>query len=145
MKLKTGRHPGKETEYVLLRFGNDASYIMDHYPDSPAGKDYLRLADLFDAMPFTAKCYSCTGKAARASAYRGSPSLMFWCDECDPYGQGASRGKLVIVRTYSEAIRHVTHTCDDYRAWKNDIVRSLAAAKGCPARLTQKAAIKFFA
>jgi len=144
MILKSGRHADKSTEYVFLRHGNDASYIMANYADGPVGKEYLRLSRKFDAKPFEVQCYQCANTATRASAYRGSPSLMFWCDDCDPYSQGASRGKLVIVRTYLEAVRHIDFTCQGYRAWKDMIIKELAGAKGCPARLSQKAAIAFF-
>ena len=144
MPLKRGRHSNRTTAYTVLYYGNDASYIMRNHPDGPVGTDYRRLVRLFDAKPFESSCRRCENTATRASAYRGAPGLLFWCDDCDPYADGAIPGKLVIVRTYAQAITHIDQSGDGYRQWKNDIIRSLAEAKGCPRRLTPKAAIEFF-
>lgn len=144
MQIKSGRHANQTTEYVLLRYGNDANYIMRKHPYGFAGKAYRSLVKRFDAKPFATSCRRCENTATRASAYRGAPSLLFWCDACDPYGEGANPGMLVVIRSYIQAISHIDESCDGYREWKNDIIRSLAEAKGCPRRLTQKAAVEFF-
>jgi len=144
MLLKSGRHPGKTTEYVILVCANDASYIIDQHPDGVIGKEYRRLRKIFDAKPFVSDCYRCGETATRVSAYRGSPRLMLWCNECDPYSQGASAGKLDIFTSFDSAIAHVDYTCNGVRAFKNMIVKDLAEAKGCPKRVTRKAALEFF-
>jgi hypothetical protein len=47
---------------------------------------------------------------------------------------------LVGVRTFTQAIRNAGAHKGDQR----DITKSLAEAKGCPARLTQAEAVRFF-
>lgn len=143
MILQSGRHEGRTAEYVVLRFANSASYIACRYPDSATGREYRRLQARFDAKRFTVRCHRCRDRATRATAYRGSPHLMFWCEDCDPYGQGAESGQLVVIRTFDEAISHIQWTCGGVRSFQDAIVRELAEGKGCPKRLTQAAAVQF--
>jgi len=81
--------------------------------------------------------------ATRATAYRNDFTLMFWCDDCDPYGSGARTGTLTILRTYEEALRHVDWTGNRRRDWKRKIIRKLAEAKGLPKRVGAKQAAAF--
>lgn len=145
MLLKSGRHPNKSTEYVFLRFPDDADYIMSNHADGIAGKEYSRHRHSFHKRPFVVKCFHCSAVATRASGYVGSPSLMFWCDHCDPHSQGAGPGRLRTIRSFSDVMNHVDFTCDGYRAWKRDMIRQMAEAKGCPKRLTQALAVSFLA
>lgn len=141
MLLKTGRHPNQYTQYVLLRFADDASFIMKKYGDSALGAEYKRHVKTFNAKPFVAPCCGCKDTSTRASAYRGDSGLMFWCDDCDPYSRGAVAGRLAIIQTFGEAISHVAYS--NARDDERKIIRALAEGKGCPKRLTQAAAINF--
>jgi hypothetical protein len=144
MRFQSGKFAGKTTEEVLLKFPDWAAWNVRQYPDSKHSKVFKELWRTFDAKPFTAPCRSCGEKATRASAYRGSPELMFWCDDCDPRSTGIESGKLRIVWTLGEVLEHVEITADGNRDWSRRIVRALAEAKGLPKRVGEKAALAFF-
>lgn len=139
MIFKSGNHAGRPAEYVLLRYADDAAFIMQTYPESPTAKEYVRLAKRFDAKPYAVKCTGCPCLATRASAYRGAVDLYFWCDDCDPYDRGALPGRLVEIRTIAGAIKNAGNQKMDRR----DVVKALAAAKGCPRRLRNSDAVDF--
>lgn len=118
--------------------------LGDH-PDNRWVDEFKRLIAKFDARPFETPCAGCGATATRASAYRNSSSLMFWCDNCDPYSSGADRGKLTMIRTYQEALRHVGGTFTAPRTEKRNIILALAHGKGLAKRLTEDAAKAFLA
>src|SRR4051812_207176 len=100
MEFKSGKHAGKTAEEVLFKSPDWARWNIRNHPEAAHSKEFVRLAKEFNAKPFTAKCDgNCGEVATRASAYSGSPSLMFWCDECNPISSGASSNKLAIVST----------------------------------------------
>jgi hypothetical protein len=119
-----------------------AEVILAH-PDSPTAKEFKRLRQEFDEKPFASPCHGCGGQATLASAYSGNPHLMYWCDECDPYGEGANLGQLTAVRSFDDAMAHIDLTCNGVRSMKDAIIIGMAKAKGCPKRLTASAATKF--
>jgi hypothetical protein len=145
MEFKSGKNAGKTSEEVLLKKPDWARWYTQNYPEAPHSKEFRRLAKVFDEKPFTTKCDGACGKVAtRASAYTCSPSLRFWCDDCSPTSQGASPHKLHVVNTLRDVMSHIEWSADGYRAWKRDIVRQLAEAKGLPKRVGKKQALAFF-
>lgn len=139
MIFQSGKHAGQEAAYVLLRDPGHAAFIMDQYPDGKVAKEFKRLAAVLDAKPFLQSCTTCSHAATRATTYAGGPSLYFWCDDCDVHGMGATEGKLIVVRRFKDALRYGATT----RGEQKSVIKSLAEAKGGPARLTQAAAKAF--
>ena len=144
MRFKSGEFEGKTYEEVLLKHSDWAQWNIGKYPDGVVAKEMRRLMRAFDNKPFKEKCHGCGKPATRASTYRGSPSLMFWCDKCQPHSSGAERAKVQAVTSIREVLEHVDWTADSYRDWKRKIVRELGEAKGLPKRVSEKAALKFF-
>jgi hypothetical protein len=145
MRFQSGKHPGKTTEEVLLKFPDWAFWNVNNYPDSKHSKEFETLGRKFAAKPFTKRCHGGCGKlATRGTAYAGSPNLMFWCNNCSPTQRGASGSKLTVVRTFDDVIRHIGHTANGNRAYSRNIVRQLAEAKGLPKRVGEKHALAFF-
>jgi hypothetical protein len=97
-------------------------------PMAKAAADARRLIKSFDHKALTVSCSGsrCQRPATRCSAYRGSPDLLPWCDECDIYDAGAINGRLTEVRTYAEALRHIEMTDNGTTTGYRDITRSLA-------------------
>jgi hypothetical protein len=146
MRLKSGKHEGKTTGELLIKVPDWAQWMLANYPDSPVSKSLRDLEERFDARPFEVECATCHEPAALATAYQGIGfNLMFWCDDCDPYGSGARSGTLTRIRTVAEALRHVDMTCDgSQRTQKREIIKELAQAKGLSGRLTEARLTQFF-
>jgi hypothetical protein len=145
MGLQSGKHAGKTTETLLLKSPDWAQWMMSNHPDNPVSREFRRLVARFDAKPFTKICDRCRQQATRASAYQGSGrNLMFWCDDCNPYSSGASSGRLTVVRTFDDALRHIEFTCTALRGEKRDIINALAKGKGLPSRVGDAQAEAFF-
>jgi hypothetical protein len=140
MIFKSGRYEGKSYAWVLLRHADYAGWLLARDPDSFAAGELARLRDRFDAKPFVRTCRRCRGEATRASAYRGETWLEFWCEDCNMHSAGAIPGRLTEVRTFDDALAHLRWTGNRSRADRAEIVKRLAAAKGCPERLTQAGA-----
>jgi hypothetical protein len=145
MRFKGGQHAGKTYEEVFLKKPDFARWYAREFGDTPAAAEFRELAKKFNEKPFTARCHGCINVATRASAYRGTPSLYFWCDSCKAADAGAVGDKLVIVRTIKEALDHVHDTASGKRVYMRAIVRELAEAKGLPTRVGEKQAVGFFA
>ena len=143
MEFKSGKRQGKTTEEVLLKEPDFAEMCIAEYPDAPHSRAFARLVTRFDEKAYVKKC-RCKKLATRASAYFGSASLMFWCDECDPYAAGAIDGKLRQIETLEEGLDHINWTARGNRALKRSLVRSLAEAKGLPKRVGRLQAMEFF-
>src|ERR1700732_1276073 len=138
MRFQTGRYAGKTTEEVLLKFPDWARWNVHEYPGAKHSKHFRELAKKFTSKPFVEPCEGCKGGVTRASAYRASPELRFWCDDCNPSQTGAEQAKLTTVRSMGDALRHIEETADGNRNWKRQIVRALAEAKGLPKRVGEK-------
>jgi hypothetical protein len=146
MMFKTGKHEGKSTQEVLLKKPDFAQWYIGQHPNSPPARAFVQHMRDFDSKPFTQKCDGgCGSLASRASTYRGSATLYFWCSRCNPYESGAEESKLTIVSTIGEVLQHIDWTASSNRNLKRRIVRSLARAKGLPARVGEKQAIEFLA
>ena len=142
--MPSGKYAGKTTEQILLNDPDYARWYMNELPESLAGRDFKRLMEIFDDKPFTERCVGCGQNAIYASAHRGNPSLRFWCATCNPYSKGAYQGTLSSVKTFRDALDHIDLTANGYKAWKKNICRALAEAKGLPRRVHKHAASEFF-
>ncbi len=138
MQFKSGKYEGKEYAQVLLRDPGYASFLIDKQADGPVGKELKRLISVFDGKPFTRTCHHCTRTATRATGYIGGSSLYFWCDSCDPYGEGANPGKLRLIRTYREVVAYAVT-----REEQKGLLKTFAEAKGAPHPLTPSKARAF--
>ncbi len=142
-KMSFGKYQGKSVAYVVLK---DFEYFIWMYQNNmsnrPEYTEALRLLQILDAKPFYQKCYSCRQKAAvKFSLYHGGvASPSFFCEECDPYSQGAIRGKLAI---YS-SLCNVVNSGIPYKNYINTVIACVAEAKGFPKRKTEKALEDFF-
>ncbi|MDE7312319.1 MAG: hypothetical protein K2N87_11985 [Eubacterium sp.] len=142
-KMSFGKYQGKSVAYVVLK---DFEYFIWMYQNNmsnrPEYTEALRLLQILDAKPFYQKCYSCRQKAAaKFSLYHGGVAVpSFFCEECDPYSQGAIRGKLAI---YS-SLRDVVNCGIPYKNYINTVIACVAEAKGFPKRKTEKALEDFF-
>lgn len=146
MRILSGKNAGKLSEVVFLKMPDLAQWMMNKVQDNALTTDFKRLRRIFDQKPISEKiCHGRTEDAVTATAYAGSSHLMFWCEGCDPYSAGALSGKLDIVTTFGDAMGHADFTCNGNRAVKRNMIRDLATAKGLPKRITESAALKFFA
>jgi len=142
--FKSGTQEGKCGELVLLKSPDWAQALIKKGPDNVWIERFLSLIRKFDSKPFLKSCSNCSDTATRASVYKNTSALTFWCSTCDPYKTGASSGTLTIVKTFDEAIRHVDYTCKGNRAEKRNIIKMMSQAKGLPARVGEKQAQDFF-
>ncbi len=150
MIIEFGKHAGKSVETLVLKDADYTTWVLSQ--DSPVGQldtvqqEVQRLIAVFDAKPYQKTCsgHGCSRPATRCTVYGPNVYLrMWWCDDCDPYQAGASRGKLFAIRTYGEAIQHCLHFCTQRSAIK-DLIKSLAQAKGLPERVGERQAAEFF-
>ena len=128
MLLKSGKHAGKSTELLLLKWPDWAYWMMEHHPKSIVSKDFFALVYIFDSKPIVKRCARCACRATRASAvYNSSRGLMFWCDTCDPSSTGASG--VGILHSFMDAIFHVSPGVGPgTRQSKRWIIRGLSSA-----------------
>lgn len=148
MILGFGKHSEESVQKLLFSEPSYVEWILDQ--PEPRGRlkaarqEVLRLRAHMDGKPFKVHCAGCGGAASRASAYWNSDSLFFWCEDCDHYQLGANQGKLAIVRSYEDALRHAKFRCGDNEKIKKSVVKQLAQAKGLKSKLTAKALDEFF-
>jgi len=106
-----------------------------------------RLIKIFDSKPCQTECYGkdCSKSATYCTVYKSNVYTPYWwCEDCDPYEQGADEGKLQVVGTYQDAINHCSMYCTTRDAIK-DLIKTLAQAKGLPNRVGEAQAERFFA
>ncbi|MHB0769840.1 hypothetical protein ACYCVF_07495 [Bradyrhizobium sp. 1.29L] len=144
MRFQTGKFAGKTTQEVLLKFPDWARWNVKNFLDVKHSKHFGELAKKFTSKPFVERCEGCNSEASYASAYRGSPSLRFWCDNCSPTQTGAEPAKLSRVKSMRDVLMHIEVTANGNRNWQRQIVRALAEAKGLPKRVGEKQAVAFF-
>lgn len=144
MIFQSGKHEGKSGETVVLKSPDWVQALLTTHPDNKWCAEFKRLIAKFDAKPFTATCSGCNAPATRATAYKNTSNLMFWCATCNPYGSGAVPGTLTPIQTYADALRHVDQTCTAPRTEKRDIIRALAQGKGLPKKVGKPQALAFF-
>jgi hypothetical protein len=151
MEIGFGRHRGMPVERLVVTQADYVDWMLGVQDPSPSLKDardeVIPLLRRFDRIPFQVQCEGCecTQAATRCAVYVGTASPSFWCGACNPYQQGASRGKLRIVRTYAEALVYVRCECGNKRQPKRDLVRALATGKGLGKPATAAVLSRFFA
>src|ERR1041384_2473436 len=107
----------------------------------------LRLISIFDQKPIGRSCmgHECKQPAVRFTAYAGnSVDLYPWCAACDPYQAGANSGKLTVIQTYQDALKHVTWTDGGVKAGYRSILKAMALSKGLPKRSGEAQINTFF-
>jgi len=145
MEFKSGKHAGKTTEEVLMKQPDFARWYVRNHPDSPHAKAFGQCAKAFGEKPFTEKCQGkCGNRATRATAYRGTHGLMFWCNDCNPVSSGAEGQKLSVVRTIRDVLDHIELTANGNRDYMRRIVRELAEGKGLKSPISKKKLETFF-
>jgi hypothetical protein len=137
-------------ELLVLREPERFERVLDqrgHHGGHGEASRVEKLVERFDAMPFKVACKGsgCGRAATRCTVYgENTGYLCWWCDACDPHQQGALRGKLSVVATYRDALRHVRVHCRGRQADYRRLVRALAEAKGLPWRVGAREARAFF-
>lgn len=145
MRIQSGKNAGKLSEVVFIKSPDLVQWMIKKTSDNHLTDNFKTLRCIFDKRAITEKlCHGCNKSAIRASAYAGTSSLYFWCAECSPYDSGARSGTLSIVDSFDSAMFHADFNCGGSRTMKRELIRELAAAKGLPARLTEKAVLEFF-
>lgn len=150
MEVTFGKHQGKSIETLVIKEPTYTAWML--LVESPTGqmksvqKRARQLVSCFDDKPIIIECYGkgCGNRATRCTIYLNNVATPhWWCDECDPYQSGANPGKLQAVQTYQQALGHVDMYCKGRVTDARNLVRSLAQAKGLPARITEGNAKKF--
>jgi hypothetical protein len=149
MIIDFGEHIGMSVEAVVLKEPGYIKWVFSL--ENPKGRmvqvksEAQRLIPIFDAIPYQKACCACMKPATRCTVYRDNIYVPYWwCDECDPYQSAPDGGKLTIIRTYEEAVDH----CGIYCSGKTplqQLVKTMAQAKGLPKRVGEKQAQAFFA
>jgi hypothetical protein len=153
MVISFGKHRGKSPALLVLK---DPSYVAwmlgqaDAYGQMrEAQREAARLVRRFDAKPIVEPCWGhptwgkrCSNLATRYSVYIGTLSLQWWCESCDEY-QVCPAGKLVVVRSYSDAVCYVGNCCGGQKGYLSRLIRDMARAKGLPERVGEAQARAF--
>lgn len=153
MQITFGKHAGKSLELLILKQPDYIAWMLQQQNAHGAMKRVQeaakRLMARFDAKPILKDCFgqpAAAHKATRCTVYQNNVTVPhWWCDTCDPYQSGANPGKLQVIRTYEEALAHVTFWCGGRASDYKSLVKDLAQAKGLPARVGEKQAAAFFA
>lgn len=148
MRSPVGVHKGKLVEELVIK---EPAYVHWLLGQSPTGGllgmkiEAKNLIKKFDGKPYTVKCFNrCGNPVARLSVYGDSIVPMWWCTNCDPYDQGANDGKLQIFSHYVDALDHVQMYCDGKKGDYRSLIKSMAKAKGLPARVGEPQLEAFF-
>lgn len=140
---------GKPPKFLLLTEPFYVRHVLSFRHTAGASRvlqnEFRRVMAIFNAKPIFKQCSGrgCKRNATRASVYRDNIATRWWCDECDPYQAGASRGKLQMVKTYMDALQHVDAFCGGHVAEYKMLVGKLIVAKGLTERVTQARAEAF--
>lgn len=149
MLITFGKHTGRSSEEVTLKHASYAKWVLEQV-NAGSGlmalrKDIDKLIKKFDANPFSKSCHGCSSPATNVTAYWNNDAVLYrWCDSCDPYSAGANAGKLYVLRSVSDAFRHVQLRCGGTNGGYDRIIKALAQSKGLPNRVSASAAKNFF-
>ena len=69
---------------------------------------------------------------------------MFWCNNCNPDQMGTLYGRIQIIETYLDALKHVRNYCQGRKGDYRNLIRSIAQAKGLGKRVGEERAREFF-
>ncbi len=146
-----GQYKGELIEKVLL---TDPGYIDWLLSQSPLPQfsfvyDHINLCiRAFDFKPFIDKKCSnhnhCSNPVTRISLYKHNPSPYYWCDDCDPYSNGAMEGVLTLVQTYKEALAYVAFRCGGSKGTYKTLIQVMQEVKGFGGRRTTERILGFF-
>ena len=150
MEVTFGKHKGSSVEFLVLKQADYVTWLLEQ-TDAYGALQRVRkhakgLILSFDAKRVLKKCYGRCDKVATYCTVYSDNVLQpyWWCDTCDPYQSGASRGKLHPIRAYEDALGHASLYCrgrrDDYR----ELILEIARAKGLPDRVGEAQARAFF-
>lgn len=151
MILTVGKHRGKSVEEVVLKDPSYIAWMLSQADPSEAlaqaCDEARQLIGTFNGKPFVKKCSGdgCDEMATRCTVYGPNVNPWYWCDKCDPYAAGATRGNLSEIRTYWDAIQHVNFHGDGRKSSLEVLIRNLARAKGLPDRVGASQASAFSA
>jgi len=150
MRLTFGKHSERTVAEIVLKEPDYLLWMLAQRattdPLAEACKEAKRLLRVFDRKPFLRDCSheGCANKATRITVYVQSILSQFWCDDCDPYSEGANAGKLQVISTYGQAIEYVNLWCQGRKSDLKGLIRDMARAKGLPERVGAQQATAFF-
>ena len=149
MQATIGKHAGTAMEVLMLKQPGYINWLLDYPacgPLAPMKQEAIRLVDVFDAKSFAEPCTAegCATCATRMTVHGESVVPMCWCDQCDPRRLGANPGRLYVIRTYQQALAHVTNSCHMRKSSYRVIVLNMARAKGLGERVGAREAEAFF-
>lgn len=149
MVIPFGKHRGESAEHVMLKDPQYVMWVLAQTPETGAfarlAREFRRLIDRFDSLPIVAVCDEpgCDRPATCGTLHRGQCVPYWWCPSCDPLSGGRS-GKLVRVRTFSEACWYAVSNCNGRKPDMARLIRSIAEAKGLEVRVREAKASAFF-
>jgi hypothetical protein len=143
-----GKYSGKSIELVVLKHPSYAAWLLGQTATTwtfrEVQEELRRLIAIFDHKPLLKPCSApdCASPATRATVYRGSTQIRWWCAACDPRQLGASPGKLYTLLTFADAVRYAASCSPDLLP---TLIQILGQAKGLPDRVGERQAQAFFA
>lgn len=138
MDLHFGKFAGKTTQLLVLKEPQYVHWLLKSNPSGPllaAKTQIIKHIAAFDGRPFTTGCFACKSPACRCTVYDKTVSPMWWCGVCDPYQQGAHTGKLIVLKTYREALSYVEWHCAGQTTDYRELIKAVSRAKGLPVRV----------
>lgn len=148
MDLHFGKYEGKTTQLLVLKEPQYVHWLLGSNPSGPllaAKSQVIKHIAAFDAKPFTTRCFGCKAPAVLCTVYDKTVSPMWWCSSCDPYQQGAVKGRLTELRTYRDALSYVEWHCEKRTSDYRELIKSMGQAKGMPGRVGASQAASFLA
>lgn len=150
MLLTFGKHQGSTVAEIVLKESDYLIWMLGQQnptgPMAQACAEARRLIAIFDDKPFLHQCmgHDCDAQATRITVYGQNIQPVYWCDACDPYSMGAASGKIQAIKRYCDAVQHVSFWCQGRKSDLKELIRSMARAKGLPARVGVQQAEAFF-
>ncbi|RFB53691.1 hypothetical protein [Bacillus thuringiensis] len=141
MHMSFGKHRDKEVAWVLLKDPGYFKWMQQKGMQQKSEYQFmLEILKRLDSKPYSkVRCYgTCNGSntPTRLSLYKGMFNFEYWfCDECDPYSQGANLGTLSTINKYDEFIRH---------SQSELLINVFCNAKAVPNRKTKNALKQYF-
>ncbi len=139
MEMSFGKHEGKPVSWVLIEDPGYIAWMREQGMDRPELKFALSLLAKLDSIPFKAvKCrgsQQCTNPVTNLVLYKGVFNGGYWfCDSCDPYTHGATKGTLTQINSAARILFHPQ---------ADSIIKAIYLAKGGP-KIKRPAALKKF-
>ncbi len=139
--MSFGKYRDKEVAWVLLKDPGYFKWMQQKGMQNKSEyKFMLEILKRINSKSYSkVRCYgTCNGSntPTRLSLYKGMFNIECWfCDECDPYSQGATPGTLNTISKYDEFIRH---------SQSELLIKVFCNAKGVPNRRTKNALKQYF-